>query len=173
MRDLEKKTCRVGLVQAEPVLFDKKASLDKALKYIDEASGNGAELIVFPELFIPVLFFFRDISRIVQAVLHHVRVFQDLLQRSVRHFLVAVAADRGADLFDLLVLKQSGLLQDPGRHLRAAAGVLNTVPGLICSDIVQISRAGGQFHILFPDHCQQDARLRDAEHVHIALVTKF
>ena len=53
MRDLEKKTCRVGLVQAEPVLFDKKASLDKALKYIDEASGNGAELIVFPELFIP------------------------------------------------------------------------------------------------------------------------
>ena len=53
MRDLEKKTCRIGLVQAEPVLFDKKASLDKALKYIDEASGNGAELIVFPELFIP------------------------------------------------------------------------------------------------------------------------
>ena len=35
------------------MLFDKKASLDKALKYIDEASGNGAELIVFPELFIP------------------------------------------------------------------------------------------------------------------------
>jgi nitrilase len=53
MRDLEKRTCRIGLVQAEPVLFDKKASLEKALAYIDEAAENGAELIVFPELFIP------------------------------------------------------------------------------------------------------------------------
>ena len=53
MKDLEKKTCRLGLVQAEPVLFDKRASLQKALKYVDEAAANGAELIVFPELFIP------------------------------------------------------------------------------------------------------------------------
>ena len=53
MRDLEKHTCRLGLVQAEPVLFDKKASLEKALQYIDEAADNGAEFIVFPELFIP------------------------------------------------------------------------------------------------------------------------
>ena len=53
MVDLEKKSCRIGLVQAEPVLFNKKASLEKAMGYIDEAAKNGAELIVFPELFIP------------------------------------------------------------------------------------------------------------------------
>lgn len=53
MKDLEKKTCRIGLVQAEPVLFNKKASLEKAMGYIYEAAKNGAELIVFPELFIP------------------------------------------------------------------------------------------------------------------------
>lgn len=53
MKDLEKQTCRIGLVQAEPVLFDKQACLEKALGYIDEAAANGAELIVFPELFIP------------------------------------------------------------------------------------------------------------------------
>ena len=53
MKDLEKKTCRIGLVQAEPVLFNKKASLEKAMGYIDEAAKNGAELVVFPELFIP------------------------------------------------------------------------------------------------------------------------
>ena len=53
MKDLEKKTCRIGLVQAEPVLFDKKASLEKALGYINEAAENGEEFIVFPELFIP------------------------------------------------------------------------------------------------------------------------
>lgn len=52
MRDV-KDTCKIALVQAEPVLFDKDASLEKALKYIEEAAGNKAELIVFPELFIP------------------------------------------------------------------------------------------------------------------------
>jgi nitrilase len=53
MKDLEKHKCRIALVQAEPVLFDKKSSLDKALGYIEETAGKGAELIVFPELFIP------------------------------------------------------------------------------------------------------------------------
>ena len=51
MRDIEQ-ICKVALVQAEPVMFDKKASLEKALSYIEEASGK-ADLIVFPELFIP------------------------------------------------------------------------------------------------------------------------
>ena len=53
MRDLDKHTCRIALVQAEPVLFNKQESLKKALGYIEEAAKNKAELIVFPELFIP------------------------------------------------------------------------------------------------------------------------
>jgi len=48
-----KDTCRIALVQAEPVLFDKDACLEKALKLIEEAASKDAELIVFPELFIP------------------------------------------------------------------------------------------------------------------------
>lgn len=48
-----KNTCRVALVQAEPVMFHKAAGVQKALQYIKEASKEGAELIVFPELFIP------------------------------------------------------------------------------------------------------------------------
>ena len=52
MRDIER-FCDLALVQAEPVMFDKKASLAKALDYIAEAAAHGAELIVFPELFIP------------------------------------------------------------------------------------------------------------------------
>ena len=50
---IAKNTCRVALVQAEPVMFDKAAGVEKALRYIKEAAANGAELIVFPELFIP------------------------------------------------------------------------------------------------------------------------
>ena len=52
MKDLQD-VCKIALVQAEPVLFDKDASTEKALSYIEKAAGKGAELIVFPELFIP------------------------------------------------------------------------------------------------------------------------
>ena len=52
MRDLAG-ICRVAVIQAEPVLFNKQASLQKALNYIGEAASKKAELIVFPELFIP------------------------------------------------------------------------------------------------------------------------
>ena len=52
MKDINN-TCRVALVQAEPVMFDKAASLNKALRFIEEAAAENADLIVFPELFIP------------------------------------------------------------------------------------------------------------------------
>ena len=35
MRDIDP-VCKIALVQAEPVLFDKEASLAKALDYIEE-----------------------------------------------------------------------------------------------------------------------------------------
>ena len=52
MKDL-KDICRIALVQAEPVMFDKEAGLKKALKLIEEASEKKPDLVVFPELFIP------------------------------------------------------------------------------------------------------------------------
>ncbi len=45
--------CKLALVQAEPVLFDKAACVTKALDLIREAAAQKADLIVFPELFIP------------------------------------------------------------------------------------------------------------------------
>lgn len=52
MRDL-RDICRIAVVQAAPVMFDKAASTEKIIKLINEAAKNQAELIVFPELFIP------------------------------------------------------------------------------------------------------------------------
>ncbi|MDD2217750.1 MAG: carbon-nitrogen hydrolase family protein [Eubacteriales bacterium] len=52
MKDL-KSICRVAVVQATPVLFDKDATIDKAIKLIEEAGEQNADIIVFPESFIP------------------------------------------------------------------------------------------------------------------------
>ena len=52
MQDL-KKHCRLAIVQAEPILFDKAACVAKAVQLIGEAAAKGAEFNVFPELFIP------------------------------------------------------------------------------------------------------------------------
>ena len=52
MRDLES-VCKVAVVQATPVMFQKEKCVEKVLKLMEECAANGAQLIVFPELFIP------------------------------------------------------------------------------------------------------------------------
>ena len=39
--------------QAEPIILDRDATIDKACHLIGEAAANGAQLIVFPESFVP------------------------------------------------------------------------------------------------------------------------
>ncbi|MEE8600841.1 carbon-nitrogen hydrolase family protein [Euzebya tangerina] len=47
------RTVNVAAVQAEPIWFDMDATTDKVVSLIGEAARNGAELIAFPETFIP------------------------------------------------------------------------------------------------------------------------
>jgi nitrilase len=44
----------VACVQVEPVILDREGTLDKLEQVAAEAAGNGAQLVVFPETFIPV-----------------------------------------------------------------------------------------------------------------------
>lgn len=44
---------RAAVVQAAPVLFDRDASIEKACRLTAEAAAGGAQLILFPEAFIP------------------------------------------------------------------------------------------------------------------------
>ncbi len=44
---------RVAAVQAAPVVLDRAATVDKACGLIEKAAGEGAELVVLPESFVP------------------------------------------------------------------------------------------------------------------------
>jgi nitrilase len=49
VRDVVKVAC----VQAEPAVFDRRATLAKLARLTGEAAGQGARLVVFPEAFVP------------------------------------------------------------------------------------------------------------------------
>jgi nitrilase len=45
---------KVACVQAEPIAFEREATIDKLEKLVAEAAGEQARLVLFPETFIPV-----------------------------------------------------------------------------------------------------------------------
>src|SRR3954452_14565546 len=47
-------TVRVAAVQATPVILDAAASVEKAVRLLEEAAGQGARLAVLPETFVPL-----------------------------------------------------------------------------------------------------------------------
>lgn len=53
MKDLVQKKCRIAIVQGAPIMFSKAETTTKAMQEIQKAAMNGAELIVFPESYIP------------------------------------------------------------------------------------------------------------------------
>lgn len=50
---MQEKKLKVALIQAAPILFNKQASIKKAVNLIRQAGESGARLVVFPESFIP------------------------------------------------------------------------------------------------------------------------
>ena len=49
----QRRTLRVAAVQATPILFDRVSTLNVAAAEIANAASDGAELVVFPESFVP------------------------------------------------------------------------------------------------------------------------
>lgn len=50
---MKQRRIRVAVVQSAPILFDKRSAMDKIRSKTKEAAGQGAHLVVFPEVFLP------------------------------------------------------------------------------------------------------------------------
>ncbi|HEY5816341.1 MAG TPA: carbon-nitrogen hydrolase family protein [Solirubrobacterales bacterium] len=50
----ELRTVRVAAAQATPAILDAQASIAKAVELVERAAGDGAELVVLPEAFVPL-----------------------------------------------------------------------------------------------------------------------
>jgi nitrilase len=73
---------KAAVVQAAPVLFDREATTEKALRLIQDAGDNGAQIVLFPEAFIPA--YPRGLS-FGTVVGHRTPEGRDLWQRYYEH----------------------------------------------------------------------------------------
>lgn len=69
---------KAAAVQAAPVFLDREATVEKGCRLIEEAAGNGAQLIVFPETWIPTYPYWRQEPDITLS-----EVFLQLFKNSV------------------------------------------------------------------------------------------
>ena len=44
---------KIAISQKPPVLLDLEATIDRVVETLEEAAGQGAQLVVFPEAYLP------------------------------------------------------------------------------------------------------------------------
>lgn len=80
---------KVAAIQASPVFLDTKATTEKVLQLMTEASSQGAELCAFPETFLsgyPVWLFWTDPTNLTSGELYqkHEKAYAAYVKASVR-----------------------------------------------------------------------------------------
>ena len=67
-------------MQISPVLYSCEGTLEKVLKAIDDAATEGAELIVFPETFVPYYPYFSFVLPPVLMGKEHMRLYEEAVE---------------------------------------------------------------------------------------------
>ncbi|MBD2189881.1 Nit6803 family nitrilase [Pseudanabaena mucicola] len=68
---------RAAAVQISPVLFSRDGTTEKVLNAIDKAAKEGAQLVVFPETFIPYYPYFSFVQPPVLMGKEHMRLYEE------------------------------------------------------------------------------------------------
>lgn len=74
------RTVRAAAVQISPVLYSCEGTLEKVLKAIDDAAAEGAELIVFPETFVPYYPYFSFVLPPVLMGKEHMKLYEEAVE---------------------------------------------------------------------------------------------
>jgi len=77
---IEYPSYKIAAAHVAPVFMDVAATVDKACSLIREAAGNGAQLVVFPETYIPAF----PLWCALQAPIHNHDLFRALAANSIR-----------------------------------------------------------------------------------------
>jgi nitrilase len=76
MSDSQSRTVRVAAAQLTPDLTSRDGTIDKCLAAIADAGARGAQLIVFPETFVPYYPYFSFVRPPVQAGKEHMKLYE-------------------------------------------------------------------------------------------------
>jgi nitrilase len=117
---------RVAAVQLSPVLFSRQGTTEKVLRAIEQAAQQGAQLVVFPETFIPYYPYFSFVQPPVLMGKAHMQLYAEAVEvpgpvvealaKAARdHHIVVVAGvnerDHGSLYNTQLIFDADGTLQ--------------------------------------------------------------
>lgn len=74
------RTVRAAAAQISPVLFSRDGTIEKVLQTIAQAAKEGAELIVFPETFVPYYPYFSFVQPPVLMGKEHMRLYEEAVE---------------------------------------------------------------------------------------------
>jgi aliphatic nitrilase len=90
------KTVRAAAVQIAPDLASGAATLQRVLAAIAEAAAKGAEIIVFPETFVPWYPYFSFVTPPMQSGAEHIRLYEHAIAAPGPETALVAAAARKA-----------------------------------------------------------------------------
>jgi len=97
---------RAAAVQIAPDLTSREATLALVVKAINEAAEKGAELIVFPETFVPWYPYFSFVLPPVQSGAEHIRLYEHAVVVPSPQTEMVAAAARKAGAVDVLGINE-------------------------------------------------------------------